>query len=193
MEQKLNEFLALTQGTRTVLQYAQAFNHLCQYAGYHADNDTKKQDCFRCGLNTKPKERLNIVKANTFSELVNMALTQEDCITAHHAEKKQKTPTGSSSAQSPRYRVVPNAQFRAPQRNAPLGRLVFHPPQQQGGYRPPVPPQQPQQFGPRPNNQQFQQKSSTNHCFNCGSADHFIKDCPRPRKPLQGQSSNQNN
>jgi hypothetical protein len=28
------------------------------------------------------------VKANTFSELVNMALTQEDCIMAHRAEKK---------------------------------------------------------------------------------------------------------
>jgi hypothetical protein len=46
MERKLNEFLALTQGTRTVLQYAQAFNHLHQYAGYHADNDAKKQDRF---------------------------------------------------------------------------------------------------------------------------------------------------
>jgi hypothetical protein len=42
MERKLNEFFALTQGTRTVLQYAQAFNHLSQYAGYHADSDTKK-------------------------------------------------------------------------------------------------------------------------------------------------------
>jgi hypothetical protein len=29
IERKLNEFLALTQGSRTVLQYAQAFNHLC--------------------------------------------------------------------------------------------------------------------------------------------------------------------
>jgi hypothetical protein len=29
MDSKLNEFLALTQGTRTVLQYAQAFNDLC--------------------------------------------------------------------------------------------------------------------------------------------------------------------
>jgi hypothetical protein len=88
---------------------------------------------------------------------------------------------------------VPNAQFRALQRNAPPSRLVFRPPQQQDGYRPPVPPQQPQQFGPRPNNQQFQQRSSTYRCFNCGSADHYIKDCPRPRKPFQGQSSNQNN
>jgi hypothetical protein len=105
----LNELLALTQGTRTVLHYAQTFNHLCQYAGYHADNDAKKQDRFRRGLNTKLKERLNLIKANNFSELVNMALTQEDCIMAHRAKKKRKTPTGPSSAQPLRYRVVPNA------------------------------------------------------------------------------------
>jgi hypothetical protein len=154
LERKLNEFLALTQGIRTVLQYAQTFNHLCQYAGYHADSDAKKQDRFCCGLSTKLKERLNLVKANTFSELVNMALTQEDCITAHRARKKRKTPTGPLSAQSPRYRVVPNVPIRAPQQSAPSGRFVFRPPQQQGGYRPPVPPQQLQQFGPWPNNQQ---------------------------------------
>jgi predicted PolB exonuclease-like 3'-5' exonuclease len=135
LERKLNEFLALTQGTRTVLQYAQTFNHLCQYASYHADNDAKKQDRFRRGLNTKLKEYLNLVKANTFSELVNMALTQEDCITAHHAEKKRKAPTGPSSAQSPKYRFVSNARFRASQRNAPPSRLVFRLPQQQGGCR----------------------------------------------------------
>jgi hypothetical protein len=44
MERKLNEFLALTQGTRIVLQYSQAFNNLCQYADYHADTDAKKRD-----------------------------------------------------------------------------------------------------------------------------------------------------
>jgi hypothetical protein len=38
---KLNVFLALTQGTRIVLQYAQAFNNLCQYVGYHADSDER--------------------------------------------------------------------------------------------------------------------------------------------------------
>jgi hypothetical protein len=48
----LNEFLALTQGNRTVLQYAQAFNDLCQYAVYHADTDEKKMDRFRRGLST---------------------------------------------------------------------------------------------------------------------------------------------
>jgi hypothetical protein len=88
IERKLNEFLALTQGTRTVMQYAQAFNHLCQHAGYHANTDAKKRYRFRRGLNTKLKERLNLVKTDTFNELVNMAITQEDCISAHRAEKK---------------------------------------------------------------------------------------------------------
>jgi hypothetical protein len=115
VERKLNEFLALTQGTRTVLQYAQAFNHLCQYAGYHADSDAKKQDRFRRGLDTKLKEHLNLVKANTFSELVNMALTQEDCITAHRAEKKRKISTGSTNVQPSWYQVDQNILLEAPQ------------------------------------------------------------------------------
>ena len=83
MERKLNEFLALTQGTRTVIQYAQAFNGLCQYAGYHADTDAKKRDHFRRGLNTKLKERLNPIKVDTYNELVNLAITQEDCLWLH--------------------------------------------------------------------------------------------------------------
>jgi hypothetical protein len=56
IERKLNEFLNLTQGTRTVMQYAQVFNHLWQYAGYHADTDARKRDRFCRGLITKLKE-----------------------------------------------------------------------------------------------------------------------------------------
>ena len=69
LDRKLNEFLVLTQGTRTVLQYAQVFNHPCQYAGYHANSDAKKQDRFGRGLNTKLKEHLNLVRTNSFNEL----------------------------------------------------------------------------------------------------------------------------
>jgi hypothetical protein len=99
MDRKLNEFLALTQGNRTVLQYAQAFNDLCQYAGYHADMDEKKRDRFRRGLSTKLHDRLNTVRANSYNELVNMAISQEDCITARQAEKKRKTTVAGPSAQ----------------------------------------------------------------------------------------------
>ena len=129
LEQKLNEFLVLTQGNSIVLQYAQVFNHLCQYAGHHADSDARKQDRFRCGLNTKLKERLNLVHPNSFNELVNMSITQDDCITSHRAEKKRKAPTGPSGAQPPRYRLVQNTIPRAPQRNPPLGKWVFRPSQ----------------------------------------------------------------
>jgi hypothetical protein len=80
------------------MQYAQVFNHLCQYAGYHVDSDARKKDRFRRGLNTKLKERLNLVRADSFNELVNMAITQEDCISAHRAEKKRKTPTGPATS-----------------------------------------------------------------------------------------------
>jgi hypothetical protein len=106
LDRKLNEFLALIQGTRMVLQYAQAFNDLCQYAGYHADSGEKKRDCFRRGLNTKLRERLNIVRADSFNELVNLAISQEDCIVAHRTEKKRKAPMAAPSAQAQRFRIV---------------------------------------------------------------------------------------
>jgi hypothetical protein len=67
LDRKLNEFLAINQGSRTVLQYAQSFNDLCQYAGYHADSDEKKRDRFRRGLNT--------LQADSFNELVNLAIS----------------------------------------------------------------------------------------------------------------------
>lgn len=104
LDRKLNEFLALNQGTRTVLQYAQAFNDLCQYAGYHADSDEKKRDRFHRGLNT--------VWADSFNELVNMAISQEDCIVAHWAEKKRKAPMAAPSAQAQRFWIVSPNQSR---------------------------------------------------------------------------------
>jgi hypothetical protein len=113
MERKLNEFLAFTQGNCTILQYTQAFNNLSQYAGYHADTDVKKHDCFRRDLNTKLKERLNPIKTDTYSELVNLAITQENCIMAYLVEKKRKAPAGPSSAQPLRYHLVQNAAPKA--------------------------------------------------------------------------------
>jgi hypothetical protein len=105
---KLNEFLAFTQGTRTVLQYAQAFSDLCQYAGYHADSDEKK-DRFRRGLNTKLHECLNTVRVDSFNELVNLAISQEDYNVAHRAEKKRKAPMSGPSAPPQRFRIVYNS------------------------------------------------------------------------------------
>jgi len=94
MDWKMNEFLALTQGTHTVLQYAQVFNHLCQYAGYQADSEAKKGDRFRRGLNTKLRECLNLVRPDSFNDLVNLVLRRRG---------RHQLPSG---AQPPRYRLV---------------------------------------------------------------------------------------
>jgi hypothetical protein len=123
MDRKLNEFLALTQGSRTMSQYAQAFNDLFQYAGYHVDTDEKKRDRFWMGLNTKLRDRLNTVRANSYNELVNMAIFQEDCITARQAEKKRNTPLAGPSAQPQRFRIVSDTQSRGPQQQQ--GRWVI--------------------------------------------------------------------
>jgi hypothetical protein len=121
------------------LQYAHAFNELCQYAGYHADIDEKKRDRFRRGLNTKLRDRLNIVRAHSYNELVNLAISQEDCITAHKAKKKRKTPMAGPSTQPYRFLIVSNTQNRGPQQQP--RRWVIWPQQQQAPNRAQAPAQ----------------------------------------------------
>ena len=81
-----------------MLQYAQTFNHLCQYVGNHADTDAKKHERFHRGLSTKLQEQLNLVRADSYNDLVNLAITLEDLSMAHRANKKRKAPAGLSSA-----------------------------------------------------------------------------------------------
>ena len=114
-----------------MMQYAQAFNHLCQYAGYHTDTDAKKRDRFCRGLSTKLQEWLNLVRADSYNELVNLGITQEDLILAHRSDKKRKTPVGPSSGQALRYHMVQNTPATPSQKTPQQGRWVIRPPQQQ--------------------------------------------------------------
>jgi hypothetical protein len=115
MDCKLNEFLALTQENLTMLQYAQAFNDLCQYVGCHADTNEKKRGRFRRGLSTKLRERLNTVRANSYNKLVNLAISQEDCIMAHTTEKKRKAPMAGPSTQPQCFKILSNIQSKGTQ------------------------------------------------------------------------------
>jgi hypothetical protein len=121
---------------------------MCQYMGYHADSDEKKRDRFHRGLNTKLRERLNTVRADSFNVLVNLVISQEDYIVAHRAEKKRKAPMSGPSAPPQRFRIVSNNQSKGFQQQ--VGRWVIRPPQQQ---------QAPNRFlAPAPRNNQPQQQ-----------------------------------
>jgi hypothetical protein len=50
MTRKLQEFLHLQQGLRSVYEYSKKFNHQSQYGSYHADTDKKKMSLFHLGL-----------------------------------------------------------------------------------------------------------------------------------------------
>ncbi|XP_072146584.1 uncharacterized protein [Setaria viridis] len=181
LERKLNEFLALTQGGRDVLHYAQAFNDLCRYAGYHADSDEKKRDRFRRGLSLELKERLNPIKVGSYNELVNLAISQEDCMKALKADMKRKAPMSAPSPPAQKYRMVPP---QAPRTPAQPGRWVAPPPPQAA---PRFPSFQPQ--GPRPAHPMPLRPVTRNRCFTCGNPGHFAKDCPRNQNQRPGQSN----
>jgi hypothetical protein len=128
------------------------------------------------------------VRADSYNELVNLAMSQEDCIVAHRAQKKRKAPMSGSSAPPQRFWIVSNNQSRGFHQQA--GRWVIRPPQQQ---------QAPNRFpAPAPRNNQPQRQhqqqqfcqGNGNKRFTCGNADHYAKDFPR-NQPRQMPAPNQ--
>jgi hypothetical protein len=89
MYRKMRELLALKQGPDIVYHYAQKFNSLCQYGGHHVDTNAKKIKRFCDGLDGKLYERLNLLEPNSFHELMNKAISQEDAMKKVHRDKKR--------------------------------------------------------------------------------------------------------
>jgi hypothetical protein len=90
MDRKMKELLALKQGSDTVYEYAKKFNALCQYGGHHVDNDAKKIEHFRDELHGDLYERLNLCEPNSYQDLVNKAISQEDAISKAQKDRKRQ-------------------------------------------------------------------------------------------------------
>jgi hypothetical protein len=190
VERKLNELLNLRQGSDSVYQYAQKFNNLCQYGDYYVDTDAKKMDGFRRGLDPKLYEKLNPIKTNSYHEIVDLAISQEDAMKKVQNAKKRKAAFNSSNAPKCQFHIVwkPQQNF---QRNQRSGRWVAKPPQnqQQGNFRSP----NFQQRNARPNAPPPAHTPNEGRCYNCGKPGHFMNACPQPRQQNQGRGQPQNN
>jgi hypothetical protein len=97
LNRKLSEFLDLKQGSLSVMEYANKFNHLAQYAGTHVDTDEKKRDRFYHGLSCILQKELYTRNYQTFGTLMNAAIAMEGLQRDTQAEWKHKRGISRSS------------------------------------------------------------------------------------------------
>ena len=77
LNKKLTEFLDLRQGSTSMMDYVNKFNHLSQYAGTHVDTYEKKRDRFYRGLSCSRQEKLYTENYQTFGVMINAAIAME--------------------------------------------------------------------------------------------------------------------
>jgi hypothetical protein len=106
MDRKMRELLALQQGADTVYQYAQKFNSPCQYGGHHVDTNDKKKERFRDGLDDDLYKRLILPEPNSYHELVNKAISQEDAMKKAQKDSKRQADFTSGSGLSKKFHFV---------------------------------------------------------------------------------------
>jgi hypothetical protein len=173
MVRKMKEWLALRQGDNTVYQYAQKFNSLCQYGEHHVDTDAKKMERFRDGLRSELYEILNLLEPNSYHELVNKAISQEDAMMKVQKEKKRHTEFTSGIGSGKKFRFVKkNAHGSSQSFVSGHWRMTpsQHKPSGNFQYRQ----VQPQVFKPK----EFQPRV----CYNCRQPGHYANECPNPKR-----------
>jgi hypothetical protein len=128
MDRKMRELLAHRQGSDTVYRYAQKFNSLCQYGGHHVDTDAKKIERFRDGLDGKLYERLNLLEPESFHNLVNKDISEEDAMKKAHRDKKRPPGFASGSRTNKKFRFV-KKNVPNPSQQSSTGRWTMKPSQ----------------------------------------------------------------
>jgi hypothetical protein len=119
---KHTEFMRLTQGNKSLMDYLQAFNNLARYATKFVDTDAKKIASFKRGLGPKLMKTMDTSKYATFNDFISDALTQENNNYIYVASKNRKRAleAGASQSRAP-------AALRAPPR-PPAISAKFRPP-----------------------------------------------------------------
>ena len=122
MSIKHTEFMKLTQGTKSLIEYLHAFKNLLRYATEFVDTNVNIIASFKQGLGPKLMKTLANNKSATFNEFVSDALTQDNQNNIYAASKNRKRAfeVGASHAKAlaamrPQFHP-PAPKFRPPQK-----------------------------------------------------------------------------
>lgn len=151
---KLEQFLRLEKGTKSVMEYVFACEHLAQYVVEYVDTEAKRMSCLLHGITTKMQDKLSYSHLRSYNELVSTTINVEEKHCLHQDAKKEGVISWTISM-----KLV----YRAPMRPA------YRPPQQprQQTWRPsfmtqrPEVPQFPTMCGPTI-------QANQQPCYNCG-------------------------
>ncbi|MQM12778.1 hypothetical protein Taro_045697 [Colocasia esculenta] len=162
------EFLSLTQGSMTVLEYEARFFELSKYAPHIVTDERRKTKKFVMGLKPSLRTRLVAFDHRTLDEALSVACRKEGEMEQYLEEKKasQKRPAATFQRQDKKKAVYPTQQ-----RSVAVGSSQV-PSVRSPGVKKECPHCGKTHGGTKC-------WMSTGKCLKCGSSDHKIKDCLR--------------
>ncbi|MQM00859.1 hypothetical protein Taro_033600, partial [Colocasia esculenta] len=168
------DFLSLTQGSMTVLEYEARFAELSKYAPHIVTDERRKAKKFVMGLKPSLRTRLVAFDHRTLDEALSAARRQEGEMEQYLEEKKasQKRPAATFQRQDKKKAV-----YQAPQ--CPVTTSSAQVPSQ---HSPGVKKECPHCGKTHGGSECWM---IAGKCLKCGSSDHKIKDCPKLQQGVQ--------
>jgi hypothetical protein len=154
---------------------------------HHVDS-AKKIERFRDGLHGDLYERLNLYEPDSYQDLVNKAISQEDAMTKAQKDRKRQAGFTTAGGSGKKFFFVKKG-IQGPPKSSSTGHWRVTPSQNKlsGNFQYRKAQQQPYKPSAPPANNNNAAKDR--HCYNCGQSGHYLSECPKPKQNKQGEGS----